>query len=111
MSRLIEFQTEEGTEILVELDKNTPGVGPAGDHDDLPVKAQKKFEETMAALVPIANAIHSKVKSVTKPPKEITVEFGLKISGKGNLIITSSEAEAHIKTTFRWILTNPQPEE
>jgi hypothetical protein len=102
-SKLVEFEVGEGAVVLVEIDQ-TVGAGdlqPVAETNVLG-KAAKTFEQTMSSLTPIMNSVVSAMSNITRTPCDVSVEIGFKLSGKGTLIICSSEGEASLKASIKW---------
>jgi hypothetical protein len=102
MPTLIEFQIEGSESVLVEVEgEPSGGLVPVAD-TDVAGKSTRTFEQAVSGLGPITNAIFGALRSIAIRPAEIAVELGFKISGKGTLILCSTEAEANFKATLKW---------
>src|SRR5690349_13588693 len=107
MPSLIEFEVEGSETVLVEVEgEHTGGLVPVADAD-VAGKSTRTFEQAVSGLGPITNAIFGSLKSMANRAAEIAVELGFKISGKGTLILCSTEAEANFKATLKWTGTTP----
>lgn len=101
MKRLIELPLEDGTTILVEVDKSelkgSPGrVARLGDvfKTDIP------FEQALSEIRPVAETIINHLQGLRNQPDEVSVEFSFKLNGKANIIIASADAEGNFKVTL-----------
>ena len=102
MPSLVEFQVEGSETVLVQVaGEDNVGLVPVADAD-VAGRSTRTFEEVVSGLRPITNAIFGSLKNIVNRPTEIAVELGFKISGKGTLILCSSEAEANFKATLKW---------
>lgn len=112
MPSLVEFQIDGSDSILVEVEgAPSAGLVPVAD-TDVAGKSTRTFEEAVRGLAPITNAIFAALGKVASPPSEIAVELGFKLSGKGTLILCSTEAEANFKATLKWaaaVAASPAP--
>ena len=104
MNRLIEFELENGTQILVEVPEGTArGVRAASNATGgVAGKAMQTFEKALSALAPVSDAILVNLLKIATRPSEISVEIGFKLSGKGNLILAAAGDEASFKATLKW---------
>ena len=106
MARLIKMQCDE-TEIWVEVEE----VGTTQSLKDLGgveaaqkvVASFEKISETIRAFCRSLVTSFREMEQKTAPHK-ITAEFGLKISGEGQVFVVKSTAEASLKITAEWEL-------
>ena len=111
MARYIEYQTESGATILVEVEEKAAvakGVIPTsrtlGDKIESTVQeVQTKFEDAMSVVRENAQTIIDKVKGLSDPPDEVEVTFGLKAAGElGNFAVAKASAEANYTVKMKW---------
>jgi hypothetical protein len=103
MKRLIEFDSADGTTVVVEMDEpEGEGMVRASRPGEIAEKARQTFEEAVARIKPAANAIVTQLRDLATAPDEIDVEFGIKLSVKAGAIIASTDAEANFKVAMRW---------
>jgi hypothetical protein len=103
MKHLVEFPTEDGNTILVEVEQpGDEGRVPAGKFQDIPERAQQTFEKALERIRPAAAAIYSKLKDLGDSPSDVSVEFGIKLSAKAGAVIASFDAEANLKVVIAW---------
>ena len=111
MARYIEYQTESGATILVEVEEEAAiakGVVPVGralgDKIESTVQeVQTKFEDAMGVVRENAQTIINKVKDLSDPPDEVEVTFGLKAAGElGNFAVAKASAEANYTVKMTW---------
>jgi hypothetical protein len=104
MKRLIEFPLEDGTMLLVEVDEPEPegGIVRAARPDEVIVRAQLTFNQALEKIRPAAGAIIQKLRSLSDPPDEIDVEFGLKLSAEAGAFVASAGVDANYKVTLKW---------
>lgn len=102
---LAEFKLEDGSVILVETISTK-----RGNRNELlstngePVKrAVTTFKETIDSMKGVAETAINSIKEIVNPPKEVTLELGIKLSGETGAIIAKASAEGNIKVTFKWI--------
>ena len=105
MKRLIEFPLEAGGSIVIEVDEPEPegGVVRVARPGEVAEQARETFEAALERLKPASNAIIGKLRSLSDPPDEVSVEFGLKMNAQlGAVVIASAGAEANYKVTLTW---------
>ena len=104
MKRLIEFPLEDGSTILVEVERPEPegDIVQAASPDEVVAKAVHTFETALEKVKPAASAIIAKLRDLSDPPDEIGVEFGLKLSAEAGAFVASAGAEANYKVTLNW---------
>jgi hypothetical protein len=113
MARYIEFATEEGAPILVEVEAeevvSAPGVAKAGLRfgqraDERIASAQTTFEQAVKAVVrQNVQSFASAVRDLPRPPTEVEFTFALKATGElGNLAIARIGGEANFTIKLAW---------
>ena len=81
MTRLMEFTLPNGNPFYAEVDTDIGGeIEVAADRDDI-AKAEGRFNEGIDRLKEAANYVLSAFKELNSP-QEITLDFGVKLSGK-----------------------------
>ena len=108
MKRLIEFPLEGGGSVLVEQDtdeEQISGLVPAArgePGEKLHERAAMTFQEAVEKIKPTAEAIIHKLRSLSDPPDETTVEFGLKLTAASGVVVAAAGIEANYKITLKW---------
>jgi hypothetical protein len=110
MAYYVEYPTEEGRTILVEVDEAAPvakGVVPASrggeKAQEVIHKVQTRFEDAMEVVHRNAQTIIGKVKGLSEPPDEVEVTFGLKAAGEfGSFAVAKASAEANYTVKLVW---------
>ena len=103
MKRAIEFATESGETVLVEVDDRVGAEGPMRGTrgGDIAGKAARTFEQALASIKPAAEAVVSAVSALTEKPDEVQVTFGLKLTASVAMI-ASTGAEGNFEVTLTW---------
>lgn len=103
MKQIVEFPTEDGGSILIEvIAEETGGMAPASPLSELPQKAQQTFEDALDRVRVTARAILTKVRSLPESPSEVEVEFGIKMDAAAGAIISTLGLEANFKIVLKW---------
>ncbi len=101
MKQIIEFPTDYGASIYVEVDEliedDRIALG-----DRFVQTAQQTLDSAMESVKPLANTIMSKIKSLNEPADEVQVKFGIKMSAELGAVIASGNAEVNYEVTLKW---------
>ncbi|MDQ1252905.1 MAG: hypothetical protein QG646_2047 [Euryarchaeota archaeon] len=106
MKRLVEFNLEDGSTILVESeDTEAEGemirVSSGSTHREIVNFSNKTFEESLGILKPVANTILSKLSDISKQPEEVQVSFGISLNMEAGMFI-SANTGANFNVTLTW---------
>src|SRR5215207_1442801 len=108
MKRLVEFPTESGEPVLVEVED----VGLGGETrralstSAVVERAQSSFEDALEKARPMASSLVGKLHAIGdaagNPPDEVQVEFGIVLNAEAGAILASASAGANYKVTMTW---------
>ncbi len=104
MKRLVEFPSENGQVILVEVDDlgssgpTRRGLSPSA----MVERAQTSFETALGKVRPIGSTLIDKLQGMSEPPDEVKVEFGLSLSAEVGAVLAAASTQAHYKVTLTW---------
>lgn len=100
---------DAGDVVLVEMSETDAdpddGMQRAGFNNVLR-KASLTFEAAVATIRPVADSIVAQLAGMSAQPAEVTLSFGLKLSGSTSAKIVSAGAESHIDVSLKWIPGN-----
>ncbi len=104
MTRLIDFQLDQQTTILVEAaDDGTPkGMQHVSIGGATAEKAKEAFDTALAGIKPIASSIMAQLKDAVADAKEIEVEFGIKLTATAGVVLAKASTEGHCKISIKW---------
>ncbi len=104
MRPLVEFRLEDGARILIEASgESTEAVRGVGKFAEGVIRqAQKTFSAALGDLEGSAEMLVKKFRTMSCPPENISVEFGIKSDLSGNVFIAEVGAEATFKMTLTW---------
>jgi len=108
--RYVEFPLEDGGSILIETpdqqEKLQSGFVKGAQTEaarETALQAGRTFDASVENVRKAAELLVSKLRTISSPPDEMTVSFGLKASGDlGNLAIGKVGAEANYAVTLKW---------
>jgi hypothetical protein len=109
MAQLLEFKTESGENVLVEI-APPPGMEQlAGDGSDVIKKATETFESAIASVKRVAAVLVETAGKISLPADTIEMEFALKASAKAGFYLASADSEAQIKIKLVWTKKPDRP--
>ena len=100
MKDLVEFQLEDGSPVVVEVEDSGEGrqrVSRGG----APDQSQERFNDAIARVRPAAEAVLQAFRELNTPD-EIGLEFGIKFNAKAGAIIASVDSQATFKVSLKW---------
>ncbi len=108
--RYVEFPLENGGSILIETpdlqEKVQSGFVKSGQSEaarEAALPASRSFDASVENVRQAAELLVSKLRTISAPPDEMTVSFGLKASGDlGSLAIGRVGGESNYAVTLKW---------
>jgi hypothetical protein len=106
MKRLVEFPSDTGEPILVEVeDLGLSGETRRGLSASAVVeRAQTSFEDALDRVRPMATSLVGKLRTMSDAaaPDEVQVEFGIVPSAEAGAVLAAASAGANYKVTMTW---------
>lgn len=100
MARLVRFAIEGGGEVYVEAADEDVGALVA--RDDGAIEAPRSFDDAVAQVRPVTEALMRQIGGLVVKPDEITVELGISLKANAGVILASIAAEGALKLTLKW---------
>lgn len=102
MKRYIEFPTDDGEPVVVEVEVSDTefGTESVGRAANVAAQAEASFREALARLRPVTEAIVNQIREIS--PDEAVVEFGIKLDAKAGAFLASAGTSANFKVTLTW---------
>lgn len=103
----VKFTLDGDRELFIETDmsaKNTPSTGKLiskSKEAGSIFESNKQFTEIAQSIAPVANTILDSLKDINSP-KEIQLEFGVKLDVASNVVIAKASTAANFKITLKW---------
>jgi Trypsin-co-occurring domain 1 len=102
MAQLIEFLTETGDKVFVEVVSPSEMQPLATDGSDVIKKASQTFESAIATVKHAAAALLESAGKISLPADKIEMELGIKASAKAGFYLASADSQAQIKIKLVW---------
>jgi Na+-transporting NADH:ubiquinone oxidoreductase subunit NqrA len=102
MSQLIEFKTQSGEKVFIEIVVPADMQPLAADGSDIIKKASQTFESALAGVQHAATVLVESVSKIGMPADTIEMELGVKASAKAGFYLASADSEAQIKIKLVW---------
>lgn len=107
MKQLVEYELEDDSTIIVEVDLPEAGIERAARGDQI-IKAKERLGDALEHIKPVAQTVFSKLGGLSAD--EIGVEFGIKLGAKAGTIIACADTEANFTVRLTWKRENvPSP--
>jgi Trypsin-co-occurring domain 1 len=103
VTQLLEFKSEQGGAVFVEVDQLPSGpVTRGGRPEEAVVEAGEGLEQVLARLGPVVTAIVRRLREAPDWPDQIEIEFGVRLSADANVIIVRAGGEANFRIALTW---------
>jgi uncharacterized radical SAM superfamily Fe-S cluster-containing enzyme len=100
---IIEFATEQGDKINVEVVSEQPeAFMPDSRERKEKKKASVTIEKAISLIAPIANGIVTAIDNIAKPPNGFDVTFKVALSGEFSIKLASLSSEANMEVKLSW---------
>ncbi|HWE91032.1 MAG TPA: CU044_2847 family protein [Pseudonocardiaceae bacterium] len=92
----------DGQTVTVEIAQVGDGLANVARPGEVVAHARRSLGEMLAGVRPVAEHFVQGFRGMAHAPDEIGVEFGLSLSVKADVIISSTAAQANFKVTLKW---------
>jgi len=109
MASLMEFTTDNGATVTVEVDRHAPGaqlVSRDGQHTL--ARAGRTFDSALEGIRSAAESALAVFRDGRLRPDGVELEFGVKITSEAGAVIAKSALEGHLTVKLSW---SPGPED
>lgn len=98
MLKLVEYDLEDGSSIWIEVDElKQLGLRKVGSKEK-----DRKLQKIFSMIKPSTELILDNFKGIKPLPKEVELEFGLKLNTQVGAVIASTSGEANYKIILKW---------
>jgi hypothetical protein len=103
MTALMEFTTDSGATVTVEVDRHTPGAQlvALGDDNTL-ARAGRTFDSALTGIRSAAESALAVFRDGALKPDGVELEFGVKITAEAGAVIAKSAVEGHLVVKLSW---------
>jgi hypothetical protein len=105
LRRFIEFSSEDGSTIVVEVDEQEEEHGTrrlARGSEGAPEHAPQTFEQALSKIRPATEKVITTLRGLVQKPDEVEMEFGFSLSAEAGVIIACASTQANYRVTLRW---------
>jgi hypothetical protein len=101
---IVEFETEEGTTLLVKVaDAGHDGLVTRGLGESAVVeKAQRTFETALRPIRTVSEGVLAELRAIPRHPDAVTVEFGLEFTANSSAVLVGATAAASVRVQMSW---------
>lgn len=103
MTALMEFSTDSGATVTVEVDRHTQGAQlvALGDDNTL-ARAGRTFDSALTGIRSAAESALAVFRDGALKPDGVELEFGVKITAEAGAVIAKSAVEGHLTVKLSW---------
>ncbi|MET9481680.1 CU044_2847 family protein [Streptomyces sp. NPDC006638] len=101
MTALMEFTTDSGARVMVEVDRDAPGARPVSRGNSL-AQAGRTFDEALTGIRAAAESALAVFRDGPLNPDSVELEFGVKLMAEAGAVIAKSSAEGHLTVKLSW---------
>ncbi|MFD9796226.1 CU044_2847 family protein [Streptomyces sp. NPDC059070] len=110
MGALMEFRTEDGGQVVVEVDRHASGAKLVRRGDDSVGEAARTFESALHNIRSAAESALHVFRDGRLAPDAVELEFGVKLTAEAGAVIARSAVEGHLTVKLSWSPTaSPAP--
>ncbi|MFI6605304.1 CU044_2847 family protein [Streptomyces sp. NPDC050507] len=102
MAALMEFTTDSGETVTVEVDRHVPGAQLVARDGHALARAERTFDEALQGIRSAAESALSVFRDGALKPDGVELEFGVKITAEAGAVIAKSALEGHLTVKLSW---------
>ncbi len=112
MKRLVAFELEDKSTIVVETNEPESGMTTRGfQHpQELVENASQTFAQALSKIRPATEQVMSTLHNLIHKPDEIEMEFGFSFNAAAGVVLASVSSDANYKVTLRWTRESRDPQ-
>jgi hypothetical protein len=112
VTELLRFQTDDNSQIVVEVGEQEAGVVRVSRSGGF-IDVRQHFDEALAQVRDAATRALEVFRDGTLCPDEVELEFGVRLNAEVGAVIAKTATEGHLVVRLKWSGTEPaahQPE-
>ncbi|MFF3935069.1 CU044_2847 family protein [Streptomyces phaeofaciens] len=102
----VEVHTAGPRPLLVQVD-GADAVVEAGRAADLLARGTESFESAMDAVRDAARTAVTRVRELSQPPQEVTVQFAVQLAAEAGVVVAKTAATANMSISLTWRSSDP----
>lgn len=99
---LVQFKTDSGADVVVEMDDRRPGSRPVSRADDALAQATETFDKALRNIHSAAESALRVFREGELRPDSVEIEFGVKLTAEAGAVIAKSAVEGHLVVKLSW---------
>jgi hypothetical protein len=107
VSELVRFEGPEGSELVVEVADDTPGLELISRREDGVVEARRRLRESLESTLPTLRSVVETARALA--PQEMEIEFGMKFTAEAGVVVAKTATEGHFALRLRWARADTAP--
>ncbi|MGC5334486.1 CU044_2847 family protein [Micromonospora sp. DT62] len=100
-TELMRVRTEDGDEVVFEIDRREAGFGEAGLGDEI-IEARKRFEAGLREINVAAQKALTTFRGAVHRPDDIEIEFGVNFTAQAGAVFAKTGVDAHLTVKLSW---------
>ncbi|MEU3920937.1 CU044_2847 family protein [Streptomyces sp. NPDC029004] len=102
MSALMEFTTDGGAQVVVEIDRHTPGAKLVRRGENSLAQAGRSLDEALQGIRSAAESALNVFREGSLKPDAVELEFGVKLTAEAGAVIAKTAVEGHLTVKLSW---------
>jgi hypothetical protein len=102
MAALMEFTTDGGATVMVEVDRHAPGAQLVSRGENSLARACRTFDSALEGIRSAAESALAVFRNGDLKPDGVELEFGVKITAEAGAVIAKSAVEGHLIVKLSW---------
>lgn len=102
MAALMQFTTDSGETVTVEVDRHAPGARLVARDGHALARAERTFDEALQGIRSAAQSALAVFRDGSLKPDGVELEFGVKITAEAGAVIAKSALEGHLTVKLSW---------
>ncbi|MFI1102000.1 CU044_2847 family protein [Streptomyces melanogenes] len=102
MGALMEFKTDEGAQVVVEVERHASGAKLVRRGDNSVSEAARTFDSALEGIRAAAESALHVFRDGRLKPDAVELEFGVKLTAEAGAVIAKTAVEGHLMVKLSW---------
>ncbi|MFF1478679.1 CU044_2847 family protein [Streptomyces sp. NPDC058301] len=102
MGALMEFQTDDGAHVVVEVERHASGAKLVRRGDNSVSEAARTFDSALEGIRAAAESALHVFRDGRLKPDAVELEFGVKLTAEAGAVIAKTAVEGHLLVKLSW---------